>query len=817
MKKILVFILLGFASFVFLAGNSVYAADEVIDLYPYNNIACLEATAECLNTKVGSDHWNFTYGGYRYHAVRGSVRYASEFEDDNNDGVIDALEITGISWGSFGSTIINNTDETVVLKANDGAVNRISLYSSARHDVYMHFDENGVLQMFEAAVETFYIHNTGTTEAPVWRFATEAEIDAYDDAENPEVETPNTVIANIRMALDDADPKGYVLERIKFTQMIKFGVDTATEPESAWSDVVAGNPVDITLPAGWTVMSFAFLDRTSNAKNLAFIMSLPETMLDDTVDPMEAAYVHQPPVFTGITALDDDLVTPGVNIVVEFNGDFDLDPTITAKWVKMFDATGAIINETEFINYSVDIMQDDVVLETIDFTYDEVEDEYTASGPVTMIDSSVFGSGYIAVWYATTPEGDTMEVEADVVIGVMPPKFVGVADRYINQSTPVDLLHGITADGGYNNDVTDTIVVTYPANLNTYNPFPGTYEIGLEFTHNVFIAGIQTAVTVKGEYIALNPDTDVNQNVATTTHPKPMVFTDQEIFRGIGSGWGSVLVKVAADGTMMERYDRYNWEHTTSEGTTVGTLELFTAWQAAMTLENGEFMVTAHGSVEAPRLRAANLSFGDPVTFEPGTADFDTDIITTTSYTLTVDDLTAPILVVVNNNYKVEANAFTTVNQAILANVVAFDFTDPVSALSMYVSNNGGMTLVPGTYTVEVTVEDAAGNSAVQSFNVTVIAPKLTEAEVQALLDAQALTQAEIQAMINASTLTEAQIQALIASGTLTEAEIQAMIDAANEVPETGCGSSLNIGSSLFIVFSLVIGASIVFIIRKRS
>jgi hypothetical protein len=817
MKKILVFVLLGFASFVALAGNSVYAADEIIDLYPYDNIACLEASAECLNTKVGSDHWNFTYGGYRYHAVRGSVRYVSEFEDDNNDGFITALEISGISWGSFGSTIINNTDEAVELKVDAGDVNRMDLYSGSRHDVYLHFDEAGVLQMFENSVNTYYIHNTGTTEAPVWRLATQAEIDAYDAAADPAVDTPNTVVDNIRMKLDDTDPKGYVLERLRFVEMLKDGVDKVTDPESEWSDIIDGNPVDMIIQPGWTVLSFAFLDRTSNAKNLEYIMSLPEIMIDNTVDPLVTEYIHQPPVFSGITALDDDLVTPGVNIVVEFNGDFDLDPAITAEWVNMFDGTGTIINSTEFIDYSVDIMEDDVVLETINFTYDDVLDEYTASGPVTMVDSSVFGAGYKAVWYATTPEGDLMEVEADVVIGVMPPKFAGVADRYINQSTPVDLLEGITADDGYSNDVTDTIEVTYPANLNTYNPFPGTYEIELEFTHNVFIAGIQTAVTVKGEYIALNPDTDVNQNVATTTHPKPMVFTDELIFRGIGSGWGSVLVKVAADGTMMERYDRYNWEHTTSEGTTVGSLELFNAWQAAMTLADGEFMVTAHGSVEAPRLRAANLSFGDPVTFEPGTEDFDTDIITTASYTLTVDDLTAPILVVVNNNYKIEANAYTTVNQAILANVVAFDFTDDVSDLSMYVSNNGGMTLVPGTYTVEVTVEDAAGNTAVQSFDVTVIAPKLTEAEVQALLDAQALTQAEIQALIDASVLTEAQIQALIDSGTLTEAEIQALIDAATEVPETGCGSSLNIGSSLFIVFSLVIGASIVFIIRKRS
>ena len=167
MKKIVVFILLGFASFLLLAGNNAQAEDEVIDLYPYDQVACLEAAAECTNTKVGSDFWNFTYGGYRYHAVGGSVRYVSEFDDANDDGEFISTEITGISWGSFGSTIINNTAETVVLATPDLAVNRMSLSSNSRHDVYLHFNENGVLQMFENAVNTYYLFNEGTDVAHI--------------------------------------------------------------------------------------------------------------------------------------------------------------------------------------------------------------------------------------------------------------------------------------------------------------------------------------------------------------------------------------------------------------------------------------------------------------------------------------------------------------------------------------------------------------------------------------------------------------------------------------------------------------------------
>lgn len=812
MKKIVVFLLLGFAAFVMIAGNSSYAEEHVVDLYPYDQPGCLTTSEPCLGTRVGSDHWNFTYAGYRYHAVRGSVRYVSEFSDDNNDGNLTALELTGISWSSFGSTIVNNTDETVVLKVDSGDKNRMDLYSSARHDVYLHFDENGVLQMFENAVNTYYIHNDGTE----WRLATQAEIDAYDAAADPAVDTPNTVVDNIRIKLDDTSPKGYVLERIAFVQLVKDGVDTTTEPESAWSDVIEGNPVDITLPSGWTVLSFAYLDRTSNAKNLEYIMALPELMIDDAVGTMAAEYIHQPATFAGISALDDDAVTDGVNIVIEFNGSFDLDPTVSATWIDMFDDTGDIINNEENLDYTVDISRDDVILETIDFTYDPVEDEYTASAAVSSIDTSEFGAGYKATWTTTTPEGDATIVEADVVVGVMPPRFAGVEDRFIDQSTVVDLLDGITADDGYGNDKTDDIEVMYPANLNPYNPFPGTYQIDLEFTHNVFIPGIQTAVTINGEVIDLDPETDVNQDIATNIHTSPMVFTDEEIFQGIGSGWGSVLVKVAADGTMMERYDRYNWEFTDSTGTVVGSLEDFTTWQTTMTLAEGEFMVTAHGSVQAPRLRAANLSFGDPITFEPGTEDFSYDIVTEDSYILTVDDMTAPILMVINENYSIFAGSFENTNAAILANVVAYDFTDGQDDLVKYVSNNGGLNIfMPGTYTVEVTVEDLAGHTDVVTFDVTVIKAYATEDDIEDMID-EALAN-EIQALIDANVLTEADIEALIESNTLSEASIQALIDASlEEVPETGCGSAINGASTIFITFSLVLGAAAIFFIRRR-
>lgn len=833
MKKIVVFLLLGFASFLLLAGSRAHAEDEVIDLYPYDQPGCLTASDTCLGTRVGSDNWTFTYGGYRYHSVRNSVRYVSDLSDDNNDGFISGLEVTMISYGSFGSTFINNTNESVVLKTDTGVTDRKAFTdaTAARHDVYLHYDENGVLQMFEAAVETFYIFNLGDETTPEWRLATQAEIDAYDASSDPEVDFPNMAVDNIRVVLDDTDAKGYKLERLQFTKYIADGVDPVNDPESAWSSVIDGNPVNLTIQPGWTIMSFAFLDRTRNQMNLDYIYDLPYIMTAEDTEPMVAEYTHQPPVFSGLSALDDDGVTPGVNIVVEYNGTFDLSNTISVEWLDMLDDTGAIINTEEKLDYVVDIVRDEVVLETINFTYDSGTDAYTPSAAVTTVDASEFGAGYQAIYQAVTPEGDETEVVVDVVIGVMPPRFEGVENRFINQGIAIDVLEGITADDGYGNDKTSSIEVTHPAELNVYNPFPGEYQIDLEFTHNVFIPGIQTAVTINGEVIDLDPELDVNQNIATNIHTSPMVFTDAEIFRGIGSGWGSVLVKVAADGTMMERYDRYNWEYTTSTGTIVGSLETFNAWQAAMTLEEGEFIVTAHGSVEAPRLRAANLSFGDPVTFEPGTDDFSYDIVTTDSYILTVDDMTAPILMVVNQNYSIYAGEYTNVNNAILANVVAYDFTDAQEDLVMYVSNNGGLNVTtPGTYTVEVTVEDAAGHTDIQSFDVVVKEAMLTEADVEALIEENTLSSADVIALIEANVLaeddvltlieanvlSEEDVQDLIDAGVITEAQIQALIDAS--LPEdTGCGSAITGTSAIFVTFSLILGAAAIFFIRKRG
>ena len=118
---------------------------------------------------------------------------------------------------------------------------------------------------------------------------------------------------------------GYVLEPIGFTKWTNFDVDVLTAPVADWSVIIAGNPNYVNIPAGWTVVSFGTNDRgTANAKTTNYILSLPAAMLDNTVAPFYTEYEDQPAAFTGISALDDDLVTPGTNIVVEYNGSFDL-------------------------------------------------------------------------------------------------------------------------------------------------------------------------------------------------------------------------------------------------------------------------------------------------------------------------------------------------------------------------------------------------------------------------------------------------------------------------------------------------------------
>ncbi|MFP4478054.1 MAG: hypothetical protein ACLFPM_01315 [Candidatus Izemoplasmatales bacterium] len=851
MKKVLTVLML---SFMFLLSLSLFtniqAADEIIDLYPYDQEACLLAEDDCTNTKVGSSHWDMTYYGHRYHFVKDSVRYGHEMVDDNSDGWIDDNELAGLSWNAFATVFMNNTESQIDILTTNARTD----ITDVVHRMYAHFDENGVLQMFEDHISRYYIYNDGDETTPDWRLADETEIADYQAEVDAGLTDGDpsadglTRYTHIRMALDDTDTDGYVIEPLGYLKWTNADVDTTTAPESEWSTIIADDPNNLYIPAGWTVVSFGTLDRgTANPKTTDYIVSLPEAMLDDSVDPMTMQYEDQPATFDGVLELDDDSATPGVNVVVEYNSDFTLPEDISASWVNMYDDTDdTVINSVENLDYTFEIYQDDVLLETITYTWNEVTEEYDASGEQTVIDTSEFGSGYTGVYSAVTPEGDETEVEVDIVIGVMPPKFIGVEDRYIDEKNPVDLLEGISADDGYGNDVTDSIIVNKPSDLNLYSPEPGTYQIDLEFIVNVFIPGVTADLTFteenSGEPVEHNytwdPDTQLNPDAdVTSCSNKFCVWTDLTNFRDAASGWSSVMVVVGADGLVDEIYNRYTWDHTTSEGTTNDGGAGFDDWQANVTIEDDGYLIGAHGTASAGYY-LRYLEYNDPVTLTFETVeDFDYDIVTEETYTLTVDDRTAPMALVVNNDYVVDESDFDNVNEAILANVVAFDNFDPASDLAIYVSDNGGLMLdTPGTYTVEVTVEDMAGNSAVAEFDVEVEAAPiilseedvqalingvdlLTEEEVQAMLDDQMLTQAEIQTLIDANVMTEEDVQDLIdAIDLLTESEAQDMIDESiNDIPESGCGSGSGRIPSLGIVgFLTLFGAAIV-VFRRRG
>lgn len=827
MKKVLAFFLLGLFVAFATSFTTQAAEGDLVDLYPYNQIACLEATSACTQTKLGDSFWDMEYAGHRYHFVRGAARFASQFNDANSDGFIQAGEMGGaLAWNAFASLTINNTAEEVVLKT----ANVRTDLTTVVHRMYSYFDATGKLQMFEDHISTYYIFNSGTVEAPDWRLATTEEKAAWDAAaaDAKPITTRNT---HIRMMLDATDSDGYKIEPLRYlTWRYADVANDSSVPIADRSILLAGDPDLVTIPAGWTVVSWGTNDRgTLNPATTAYIKSMPTLMLNNTLAPMKTIYTTQKPLFNNtLGAQDDDPTTPGINIVVDYNGAFELPTGIEATYVDMFDNDNKIINVTRKINYQVIISQGETVLQTIDYTYNPETNSYTASGAATVIDSSVFGSGYIATYKAVNPENTASftEVNVDIVIGVMPPKFIGVANRYIDEGTFVDLLGTIKADDGYGHDITNTIQITSPAGFNKYNPTPGVYTINLQFSHHIHYDGIQSTLDFNGTVKNWNESTGLNKVLDVNNYANYSVWTDVTNFRNATSAYASVFAVVGADGKVDELYDRYDWGYTSAtENDVIKDAVHFAAWQASVVIPTGGFIVAAAGSTYAPAIRA--LTYDSPITLVIGKQEFNYDIVKTASYTLTVDDITAPTLLVVNDNYRIVEGQFTNVNQAILANVVAFDNYDAVADLAVYVSNNGGLNLnVPGTYNVEVTVEDEAGNATVKSFPVVVLnddkADQIANL-IDQLQDAQdALDDLEGQlgdtdTALNAAKARIDALEAALAAAQAALQQAQEDIEALQVVPETGCGSAINGTSSLFITLSVLMGAALIVFLKKRS
>ncbi|WIF88749.1 hypothetical protein [Acholeplasma laidlawii] len=778
MKKITTLLLLFVTALILVGAQSYAEEDTLIDVYPYGDANNMTETLPIAGgtVRTGTSHWAAEILGYRYHFIRNSVRYAHMFTDSNANGTFQPGEYSVLSYNAFSVLTLNNTDAQVTLTTTG---NRADI-TDTFHGMYAYFDADGKLQKFEDMILQYYIHNDGSdnTNNANWRFATESEIAAFDAAENKAEDTPKTRFTQIRVIRDSVSPKGYLLEPLASTKWTNPDMVALGDDVTKHSILMDVNPSNVVIPAGWTVMSFGTRDRDgSNVPALNLVKAFAPTFKETEIPVLNLVYSTPDPLIEGLAANDDDSVTAGTQMIVEYNQtDFNLPNNVKTSWVRMYDESGKIINKKEYIDYEVQIYdsadfnsaeEDHVptILETIKFTYDSDTNSYTADADVTKIDSSVFGAGYTAVYTAKHPLDGVVETTVDIAVGVLPPRFENVKNRYVDEGVFVDLLDQITASDGYGNDKTNDIRFTFPAGFNMYNPKPGTYKIDLEFTHNVFIAGLDYSLSIKGTEVpwdhelALDAVGTNGVGQAINGYVLYQVFTKNELIRTAAASWGSMIVIVGADGLVKESYSRYDHLYVTAENPNgvVKDETFFNTWKAAIDLQEGEYAVTGHGSTQnvGPTLRA--LRYGDSVQVVIGTPDFDTDIITKASYTLKVDDITAPQLLVVDNDYTIEADKYSSVQAAIFANIVAIDNHDSRSDLTLYVDDNGNMALVNGklavgTYTVSVGAEDKAGNATTVSFKVVVKEAKPTQEEVDQKTE-------EVESQIPQDTITPDQVQ----------------------------------------------------------
>lgn len=773
MKKITTLLLLLVAALILVVAPAYADEEALIDIYPYGSINNMTETEPIAGgtLRVGTSNWTLDFLGYRYHFVRSSVRYGHQFNDANADGVYDATEYPGISYSAFAAMTINNTDDEMELVTTNL---RANITGGVTNRIYAYFNEDMELAMFEDHIFTYHIFNDGTdvTDNADWRFATEAEIAAFKAAADPLTETPNTRLAHVRVVKDATDAQGYKLEPLGYLTWLN--PDLGALPAEERSLLVDWNPNHVVIPAGWTAVSFGQHDRGSY-KATDFVKVLYTAFVAETTPVAVSTYTYQNPVFAGLTAHDDDAVTPGVQMIVEYNqADFDLPNNVSVSWLKMFE-NDVLVNKTEKLSYKVDVYEtadfnsaeeDHVptILETITFTYDSVADAYTPDKALSVVDSSVFGAGYTAVYSATHAEDGLTEIIVDIAVGVLPPRFENVKNRYVDESVFVDLLGDVTANDGYGNDKTGDIKITAPAGFNIYNPKPGTYKIDLEFTHHVHIAGEPTVpdrITLGSKVIDV---TRKNQNftaygLQTTLYTEPFLYTNTSF-----QGW--IVVEFDKDGKMIQSVARNTWEAWGASGAIAGMTDAgIKAWLEGIDFSLGGFVVFFGQTADRPLAQA--LRYGDQVTFTEGsvgTPDFNADIVTKASYNLTVDDKTAPQAIVVNNNLTIEADAFASAEAAILSNIVAVDNYDARTQLSLFVLNNGGLSLASGklsvgTYTVTVGVEDRAGNASEVTYTLTVKAAKPTQEEVDQKVDDKV---EDVEAQIPQDTITPDQVEEAI-------------------------------------------------------
>lgn len=731
MKKIsaLIMLLLSAA----LLAMPMYAAegDALVDLYPYDDPNALYGP-KTIHTLVGDSNWDMVFDGYRYHVVRGGVRYASKFNNANADEYISATELGGsLSWNAFASVIINDTEEQFVLSTTNIRTDLTSVV----HRIYSYYDTEGKLVMVEDHVHNYNIVNDGTVAEPDYRFATAEEIAASTE------ENPTYIASPVRIKASETDPKGFVMEPIKY--LTWYNPDISTGEEDAASIIVSGNPNYVTIPSGWTIVSFGTNDRgTQNQKTTDLVKTLVSKVADGFEGKMEMQYIAAAPAFSGLTPMDNDASEEGIQHVIELNKkNFQLPSNISVTWVNMFDEDGNIQDKTEKIDYTLEIFEGETLVQTIEYTYDVETDTYVASEALMEFDTKVFDKRYLAKYTATHPDGVTTVVDVNLIVGVLPPKFLNVQNRIHNEDVAIDLLGSIKADNGYGQDITSSIKISHPASLNTYYPQPGTYKIDLTFDYTVFIPGVPPAHVGEikvGETVYQVNTQDQIVPAGEYTGNKVHIWSSKTNLKFNHSGYANLVVAhFDEEGKLIGFVDRLNWNAVgTTAASKVDSDAKLKAWAESINFENGGYVL----SVGLPALRdhIRTLAAGAEldINVDKGTLDFTTVLTKNTSYTLTVDDRTAPIALVVNDKYTVSSEDFSNVNDAILANVVAFDEFD--KNLSVYVASNGGMSLTKaGEYNVSVEAVDANGNSTVVAFKVKVVLPKasLTQDDLDAAIE----------------------------------------------------------------------------------
>ncbi|MDD2575145.1 MAG: hypothetical protein PHD47_01605 [Acholeplasmataceae bacterium] len=795
MKKLLSVLTLAVTLVLGLGLTNLYAEEGIVEVYPYDNEACSLETADCKDTKVGRSNWTLTYNGFRYHFVRGSARYGHELIDANADGFIDATESGAVTYNAFGMLWMNNTDTTIKLKNTDR-----TLLTGVQHRIWAYFDETGELQMIENQIHQYYIidDNYGVEGAdPDWRLATELEIDAYVAAETKPADMR---YAHLRMKRVETsvDPDGYVLEPLTYIKWTNADWIPAAgeEPEVGQdSTILDYDPNEVHIPSGWNVMTFSTNDRGSYEPALAMVTSLPAAFIDEAVGPAIIEYNEVPATHTGFAVLDKNPYVDGVQIVANFGEPFTLDMSgLSATWTDMFDEEDKIIHAiNQKIPFDVIISEDGEVIETINFTV--VGDAFVPSGPITKVSTDEFEKVYDIQMKSTTPEGQVRTSNGIIVVGVLPNRFEGVENKFYRDGEFIDLLAGIEAFNGNGVDITDAIQVSWGAGFNPYNPQPGNFTITLDVAYehhwdpvltnddkSIGYNDVTPEDSVPGFKVIFWNETDPEnpviryENNIIRYYPNELAkhrynvpflreayvgqmtlidFDHKELVaETTGLGWGSVVGVVDAEGYLKHTWNGFaSYVETLPDGTTKPHADAGAMMTAvrAYELQEGEIMLLAHGGAEGSGIR---YGYGDRIEIL-GRPDVYYTAEAQVTYNITVDDRTAPQIRVNNPNYKVDGSMFDTPEEAILANVSAFDnFSETI----LVVVDDGGLTdlSVPGVYTVSVDAEDQAANFSSVTFDVTVVAPKLTEAEVDTLLDEQ---RTALQAVIDQQ---KADLQALM-------------------------------------------------------